>query len=90
VLLSTSLNPAKSSVEQTVDVSTLLAKKAQLIASLSKGLIPKALKLMVAMSALLSSDDYRRIGPLLWDHHLNGADPTVTASVRSFLYSPLP
>jgi hypothetical protein len=93
MLLSPNLDSAlttKSAAEQTPDISAILAEKAQLIASLSKGFIPKALKLMVAMSALLSPQDYRRLGTILWDQHLGGSDPTLTASVRYFLYKPFP
>lgn len=60
---------------------SLYPRKHPLVDSLSKGFVPRALKLLVAVSALLSPDDYRRIGPLLWEHSLSGIDSSTLTSV---------
>ncbi|KAJ7196554.1 hypothetical protein GGX14DRAFT_473423 [Mycena pura] len=65
-------------------ISSVFAEKEQLVLSLAKGFRHKALKLLVAMSTLLTVDDFLRIGPLVWEHHLGGIDPSVV-SAASFL-----
>ncbi|KAJ6614617.1 hypothetical protein B0H10DRAFT_2165084 [Mycena sp. CBHHK59/15] len=61
-------------------ISAVFAEKIQLVTSLSKGFTPKALKLLVTMSTLLTVDDLLRIGPLVWEHHLAGSDPSVVSA----------
>lgn len=73
----------KSAKQNSADISAILAEKAQLIESLSKGFIARAMKVLVAMSSLLTVDDYRYLAPLLWEHELNGDDTSLTTSVRS-------
>ncbi|KAJ7185784.1 hypothetical protein C8R46DRAFT_937409 [Mycena filopes] len=64
------------STEPRAGISEVFAEKEQLVRSLGKGFTPKALKLLVTMSAMLSTDDFLRIGPLVWEHHLAGTDPS--------------
>ncbi|KAL0959605.1 hypothetical protein HGRIS_011312 [Hohenbuehelia grisea] len=62
------------------DAVTALTAKRPLLTSLTKGFLPKVLKLFVAVSALLSAEDYRRIGPLVWAQHMTGAGTSSIAS----------
>ncbi|KAJ7741945.1 hypothetical protein DFH07DRAFT_980971 [Mycena maculata] len=75
---------ANSSNDAKGGISNVFAEKEQLVVSLSKGFTPKALKLLVTMSALLTVDDFLRIGPLIWEHHLGDTDPS-TVSTACFL-----
>jgi hypothetical protein len=49
--------------------------------SLRSGFIPKVLNLLVALSGMLSQDDYRRIGLLLWRQCLDSRKPQALAPV---------
>ena len=68
-----------------LDLPSTFVEHQELIESLSKGYVPKVLKLFVSLSAIITPDDYKLLGPLLWEHCL---EPSVgsasTASVRSF------
>lgn len=68
--------------EQYPDISVLLAQKSKLVKSLSKGFIVRSMKLLVAMSALMTYEDFRRLGPHLWYQGLTDDNSSVTASVR--------
>ena len=58
----------------------------KLIDSLSKGYPSKSMKFFVAMSALIAKDDYRILGPILWQHCLlNNADSSLTTSAYFLL-----
>ncbi|KAJ7118682.1 hypothetical protein C8R43DRAFT_1035902 [Mycena crocata] len=61
-------------------ISSVFAEKEQLVRSLSKGFTPKALKLLVTMSTLLTVEDFVRIGPLVWEHHLGNIDPSAVSA----------
>ncbi|KAJ6557945.1 hypothetical protein B0H19DRAFT_1149145 [Mycena capillaripes] len=67
-------NPNPSNEPKT-GIASVFAEKEQLVLSLGKGFLPKALKLLVTMSTLLTVDDLFRIGPLVWEHHLGMTDP---------------
>lgn len=58
-------------------IASLLERKKPLLESLAKGFTPKALKLLVAVSALLSGDDLRRISRILWVGHLEDDQRTI-------------
>ncbi|KAL4263814.1 Protein UNC80 C-terminal domain-containing protein [Pleurotus pulmonarius] len=58
-------------------IASLLEKKKPLLESLAKGFTPKVLKLLVAVSALLSGDDLRRISRILWVGHLEDDQRTI-------------
>lgn len=67
---------------KTLDLAATFEEHKKLIDSLSNGYIPKALKLLVAISPLLSPQDYETLGPLLWEHCLlDNEDASLTASV---------
>ncbi|KAJ7209904.1 hypothetical protein B0H12DRAFT_1242805, partial [Mycena haematopus] len=66
--------------EPKAGISSVFAEKEQLIISLGKGFVPKALKLLVTMSTLLSIEDLLRIGPLVWEHHLGRIDPSAVSA----------
>ncbi|KAF8162457.1 hypothetical protein K438DRAFT_1985106 [Mycena galopus ATCC 62051] len=66
--------------EPKAGIASVFAEKEQLIVSLGKGFTPKALKLLVTMSTLLSVDDLVRIGPLVWEHHLGRNDPSAVSA----------
>ncbi|KAJ7441775.1 hypothetical protein B0H11DRAFT_2251834 [Mycena galericulata] len=70
--------------EAKAGIANVFAEKEQLVLSLSKGLPSKALKLLVTMSTLLTTEDLLRIGPLVWEHHLGSMDPS-TVSAACFL-----
>ncbi|KAJ6582913.1 hypothetical protein DFH09DRAFT_278368 [Mycena vulgaris] len=61
-------------------ISSVFAEKEQLVMSLGKGFTPKALKLFVTMSTMLTVEDLLRIGPLVWEHHLAGTDPSAVSA----------
>lgn len=67
---------------KTLDLAATFVEHRKLIDSLSDGYIPKALKLLVAISPLVSAEDYETLGPLLWEHCLlDNEDASLTASV---------
>ena len=74
-----------------LDLPSTFVEHQELIESLSKGYVPKALKLFVTLSAIITPDDYNNLGPLLWEYCL---EPNVgslsTASVRPFCPVTLP
>jgi hypothetical protein len=76
-------NPNPSNEAKT-GISSVFAEKEQLVLSLGKGFTPKALKLLVTMSTLLTVDDLLRIGPLVWEHHLGSIDPSAASAVSGF------
>ncbi|KDR79961.1 hypothetical protein GALMADRAFT_242128 [Galerina marginata CBS 339.88] len=64
-----------------LDLAATFVEHRKLIDSLSKGYPSKALKLFVTMSTLIAEEDYRSLGPLLWEHCLlDNADSSSTAS----------
>ncbi|KAJ2914446.1 hypothetical protein MD484_g5972, partial [Candolleomyces efflorescens] len=70
-----------SSVPGLLDLSALLEQRKPLLDGLLKGFPSKALKLFVAISPMLSEEDYRRITPVLWESGLRAnLDAGVTGS----------
>jgi len=61
-----------------LDLAATFVEHRKLIDSLSKGYISRIMKLFVAVSPLISVEDYRRLGPTLWQHCL--LDNTDTSS----------
>lgn len=49
--------------------------------AIAQGFEARALKLLVAMSGLITADDCRRIGSILWEKHLADNDPKILSSV---------
>jgi hypothetical protein len=56
------------------------------IHDVTRGYLPVALKLLVALSAIISTDEYRRLGAALWDHGFKheerGVSPEVCFSLH--------
>ncbi|TFK26094.1 hypothetical protein FA15DRAFT_589155 [Coprinopsis marcescibilis] len=74
LLLSTTQYSAPQGIsaidESVLNLGSLFQEREPLIQGLVKGFISKALKLLVAVSPLLSEDDYLELGPILWEHCL--------------------
>lgn len=74
-----------------LDLPSTFVEHQELIESLSKGYVPKALKLFVSLSAIITPDDYKRLGPLLWEYCLeSNVGSFSTSSVRPFRPVTLP
>lgn len=72
--------------ERNGDIIKSFIHKAEFLLSLRDGLLPKVLRLLVTMSGMISQDNYRRIGSLLWYQCLEGNNPHITASVSNSLW----
>lgn len=59
--------------EEPLHVPDILNTRLKFIASLFKGFVPHALKLLVTVSALLNPAEWGRIAPIIWP---NGLDTT--------------
>jgi len=79
-------------VDKQLDLAATFVQHRKLIDSLSKGYIPRTMKLFVVLSTLISEEDYRRLGPILWRHCLldNAGTSSTTSVSRSCAYSNLP
>lgn len=66
--------------ESSASLPNMLASE-KLVSSLSKGFMSRMLKLLVTVSVLLTVEDHRQIGPMLWDHYLEVADGNTVLSV---------
>lgn len=55
---------------------------------MARGFEARALKLLVAMSTLITVDDFRRIGSILWEKHLEDNDPRILSSVGQLALIP--
>lgn len=69
--------------ENTTNLGAIFTNRTTIVMSLSKGFVAKALKTLVTMSTMLSLDDYRKLGPCLWEEVISDGDGSLTASVRS-------
>jgi len=56
-------------------------KQLELIASFSRGFASNSLKLLVNLSGLLTTEDNRRLGPLLWNEFIDVTDDRIIPSV---------
>ncbi|KAH9478690.1 Protein unc-80-like protein [Psilocybe cubensis] len=66
---------------KTLDLASTFSENEKLLKSLGKGYSPKAMKLFVALSALIAEEEYLNLGPLLWQHCLlDNVDASSTAS----------
>lgn len=70
------------SAEGATDLGAMFTNRTTLVMSLSKGFVAKAMKLLVTMSTMLSLNDYRRLGPCLWEEVISDGDGSLTASVH--------
>jgi hypothetical protein len=79
--------PEKSTdSDKVLDLAATFVEHRKLIDSLSKGYIPRAMKLFVTLSVLISTEDYRRLGTKLWQHCLlDNVDTSATASVSHLI-----
>ncbi|KAF8155551.1 hypothetical protein B0H34DRAFT_751522 [Crassisporium funariophilum] len=79
-------DPSSRDTPQPLDLAATFVEHRKLIDSLSKGYAAKAMKLFVTMSALISTDCYQKLGPLLWEHGLDdNLDSSSTASACCLL-----
>lgn len=62
-------------------LSSAFEEKSDLLKGIDKGFARRALKLMVALSTVISVEDYSKIGTLLWEHHMEESDPSELSSV---------
>ncbi|KAG7095353.1 hypothetical protein E1B28_006112 [Marasmius oreades] len=67
-------------VEQGTGISSAFDEKSDLLKGIGKGFAKRALKLMVALSTMITVEDSARIGTLLWEHHIEENDPSVLSS----------
>lgn len=75
--------PLSSTAAGPDDHFSVFGQRTQLIRTLKNGVAPKAVEVMVLLSGMLSTDDYKRIGEPLWRRCLNAEDPKPTASVSN-------
>ena len=81
----TTLVDPNSDEVKLLDLPSTFVEHRELIESLSKGYVLKALKLFVSLSAIVTPDDYQHLGPLLWEYCLEpNAGSSLTASVSPF------
>ena len=74
-----------------LDLPSTFVEHQELLESLSKGYVPKALKLFVSLSAIITPDDYKHLGPLLWEYCLDlNVGSSSTTSVSHFRPVPWP
>ncbi|KAF8830399.1 hypothetical protein HHX47_DHR2000635 [Lentinula edodes] len=66
-----------------IGLAAIFAQRIPILEAMSKGFEARALKLLVAMSSLIHLDDYRRIGTILWQQHLEDNDPRTLSSIMS-------
>ena len=83
--MKTTLVDPNSDEVKPLDLPSTFVEHQELIESLSKGYVPKAMKLFASLSAIITPDDYQHLGPLLWEYCL---EPNIcsssTASVRPY------
>lgn len=66
--------------DKILDLAATFVEHRKLINSLSKGYIPRVMKLFVTLSVLISTDDYRRLGTILWQQCFLDNDHTSSAT----------
>ncbi|KAL0573630.1 hypothetical protein V5O48_008326 [Marasmius crinis-equi] len=76
---------ASQSNGQLTGLAAVFGEKSDLLNGIGKGFARRALKLMVTMSAIITADDYTKIGTLLWEHHMDEGDPNIDPSQVCFL-----
>ncbi|KAJ3934148.1 MAG: hypothetical protein NXY57DRAFT_995571 [Lentinula lateritia] len=64
-----------------IGLAAIFAQRTPILEAMYKGFEARALKLLVAMSSLIHLDDYRRIGTILWQQHLEDNDPRTLSSI---------
>lgn len=67
-------------------IAESLSSKDTLLKSTAKGFISKALKLLVAVSAMLSPADHKKLCGVVWEHYMDSVEPSTLASVSSLLF----
>jgi hypothetical protein len=86
ITMRTTLVDPNSDEVKPLDLPSTFVEHRELIESLSKGYVLKALKLFVTLSAIITPDDYQHLGPLLWEYCLEpNTGSSLTAPVRSFV-----
>lgn len=82
LLLLTPDSNGPAGTERNADIIETFHFKTTFLVTLRVGFIPKILHLLVALYGMLSQDEYRRMGPFLWNRCLNDAEPVAMAFVR--------
>lgn len=79
-LLSFTLDPATPNANNGLEIFAVLSQQSKLIQSLSKGYISRAMKLLVTVSLLLTPENLRQLGVIVWQHYLDETEASVLAS----------
>lgn len=69
--------------QQKHDIFEPLSCRLHVLKSAQKGFAPKAMKLLVLMSTFLATEDLVRLGRIVWEHGLDGNEPSALKSVRT-------
>ncbi|KAF8636927.1 hypothetical protein AX17_003178 [Amanita inopinata Kibby_2008] len=69
-----------SDEQQKHDVFESLSNRLQVLKSAGKGFIAKSMKLLVLMSTLLTTEDFVRLGPVIWERGFNESIPSAISS----------
>ncbi|KAF9010224.1 hypothetical protein BDQ17DRAFT_1235125 [Cyathus striatus] len=64
------------------DLVISFAEQSKLIESLSDGYTAKAMKLLTSISQMISEEEYRRLGPVVWQHGLLLEEMHVTPGAK--------
>ncbi|KAJ3746695.1 hypothetical protein DFH05DRAFT_1395192 [Lentinula detonsa] len=67
--------------DKNVGFAAIFSQRTPILEAISRGFEARATKLMVAMSGLIHVEDFRRIGTILWQRHLEQNDPKTLSSV---------
>lgn len=70
-----------ASMALSTSTPTTFDKQLELITSFSRGFASNSLKLLVNLSGLLTTEDNRRLGPLLWNEFIDVTDDRIIPSV---------
>jgi len=68
--------------QQKHDVFEPLSRGLRVLKSAQKGFAAKAMKLLVLMSTFLTTEDFVRLGPIVWKYGLDEKEPSALKSVR--------
>ncbi len=83
VMLSYFQEPARSTSVGTP--ANPVIRHTKLLEAIEKGYIARAMKLLVTVSLVLTAEDYKQIGPIVWERYLDDAENSVLGSVIALL-----
>lgn len=61
-------------MERNAEIIEIFAQKTIFLSSLKDNLVSKILELLVALSGMLSQDEYKQLGPVLWGQCLESTE----------------